>query len=215
VELGDLRGRRVLDVGCGTGRLLAALAGRYACKAWGVDPSPEMLEVARARLPRTVALRAAAAEQLPFRDGWFERVTLSLVLHHTDAPAALGEARRVLAPGGGLAILTFDAAQFDRYYLNAYFPSLAAADRARFPTRERLEGELRAAGFEDVRCERLTQEHEATRAEVLRRIEGRHISTFQLIPEGEYAAGLERARRELPERLEYANELLLLAATRP
>src|ERR1700752_4096063 len=68
VREGDLRGRRVLDVGCGTGRLAAALADRYACKVWGVDTSAEMLAVARERAPRGAALREAAAEQLPFRD---------------------------------------------------------------------------------------------------------------------------------------------------
>jgi ubiquinone/menaquinone biosynthesis C-methylase UbiE len=215
VALGDLRGRRVLDVGCGTGRLLAALVERFACKAWGVDPSPEMLAVARERLPRTVALRGARAERLPFRDGSFERVTMSLVLHHADAPTALAEARRVLAVDSRLAVLTFDASHFEAYYLNPYFPSLAEADRRRFATREALEEQLLRAGFEDVRTERLRQERVATREEVLRKVEGRHISTFQLIPEGEYDSGLERARRELPERVEYANELLFVAATRP
>lgn len=215
VELGDLRGRRVLDVGCGTGRLLAALVERFGCKAWGVDPSPEMLAVARRRLPRSVALKEASAERLPFRKGWFERASMTFVLHHTDRPQVLAEVRRVLAQGGRLAVLTFDLAQFDGYYLNPYFPSLADADRARFSPREVLEDELRRAGFADVRSERLRQERSAAREEVLRKIEGRHISTFQLISEAEYEGGLARARRELPEQVGYANELLLLAASRP
>src|SRR6266536_5390634 len=45
VREGDLAGRRVLDVGCGTGRFAAALTDRS--RVWAVDPSPEMLEVAR------------------------------------------------------------------------------------------------------------------------------------------------------------------------
>ncbi len=52
VREADLRGRRVLDVGCGTGRLAAALAERHGCKVWGVDPSPEMIEVASERVPK-------------------------------------------------------------------------------------------------------------------------------------------------------------------
>ena len=47
VREGDLKGRRVLDVGCGTGKWATVLAERYGCKVWGVDPSPEMIEVAR------------------------------------------------------------------------------------------------------------------------------------------------------------------------
>src|SRR5207248_1569998 len=71
VEEADLRGRRVLDVGSGTGRWAAALAERYSCKVWGIDTSPEMLEVARERVPDGVGLRVGRAEQLPFKDAWF------------------------------------------------------------------------------------------------------------------------------------------------
>ncbi len=51
VELGDLRGRRVLDVGCGTGRLVAALVNDAHAKAWGIDASGEMVAVARETVP--------------------------------------------------------------------------------------------------------------------------------------------------------------------
>src|SRR5918994_6041335 len=63
VELGDLRGRRVLDVGCGTGRLAIVLAERHAAKVWGVDPSAEMLEVARRKQP-AIGWKQATAESL-------------------------------------------------------------------------------------------------------------------------------------------------------
>ena len=49
VREGDLRGRSVLDVGCGTGRVAAALAERYGATVSGLDPSPEMLDIARER----------------------------------------------------------------------------------------------------------------------------------------------------------------------
>jgi ubiquinone/menaquinone biosynthesis C-methylase UbiE len=202
VREGDLRGRRVLDVGCGTGRLAAALAERFACKVWGVDTSPEMLAVARERVPRGVAVREAPAERLPFRDGWFERATMTLVVHHVDRPRAFAEARRVVADGGRLALLTFDPVSFERYYLNAYFPSILEIDRARFPPADALERDLLGAGFERVS----TTPHEGrktiSRDEALERIRGRHISTFQLLGEDEYATGLARAERELPAEVE-------------
>src|SRR3712207_1246135 len=69
VSVGDLAGRRVLDVGCGTGTLAAALAERHGCRVWGVDASPEMLGVARAKVPPAVGLKGGRAEELPFRDG--------------------------------------------------------------------------------------------------------------------------------------------------
>src|SRR4051812_19301959 len=70
VEAGDVRGRRVLDLGCGTGQLASALAERAAARVWGVDASTEMAAVARAA---GVDVKVAPAERLPFRDGWFDR----------------------------------------------------------------------------------------------------------------------------------------------
>jgi ubiquinone/menaquinone biosynthesis C-methylase UbiE len=203
----------VLEVGCGTGQLSAALAERAGARVWGVDAEPRMLEVARERVPRGVGLREARAEELPFRDGWFERVVLRLVLHLVDRPRALAEARRVLAPGGRLVVATFDPAHFDAYWANRLFPSLEAFDRARFTTAAELERELRNAGFADVRLERLSQRDELTRAEALERIRGKHISTFDLLSEEEHRHGLARAERELPERVEVALEWLVAVAS--
>ncbi|MDX6511600.1 MAG: hypothetical protein QOE36_1104, partial [Gaiellaceae bacterium] len=94
VREGDLRGRRVLDAGCGTGTLSAALAERAAAKVWGVDAEPRMLEVARSRVPAGVGVREGSLEALPFRDGWFERAVARLVLHLVDRRRAFAELRR-------------------------------------------------------------------------------------------------------------------------
>jgi SAM-dependent methyltransferase len=212
VREGDLRGRRVLDVGCGTGRLAALLAERELARVWGVDPTPAMLEQARARVPSGVGLREGRAEELPFRDGWFERATMWLVVHLVDRPLAFAEARRVLAPGGRLAVVTFDASHFDRYWLNSFFPSLEAIDRARFPARGELDAELGAAGFGRVRSVRVDQEWSLTREEALERIAEGHISTFDLLPSDELASGRERAPRELPERVDAPLRWLLVFA---
>src|SRR5205807_5654130 len=119
VREGELHGRRVLEVGCGTGRLAEALADRAAARVWAVDPSAEMLEVARVRAP-SVRFRRAAAERLPFRDGWFDRAVMTLVVHVLDRPRAFAELRRVLRPDGCLAFATFDPAHIHAYWLNRF-----------------------------------------------------------------------------------------------
>lgn len=212
VREADLKGRRVLDVGCGTGRWAAVLAERYGCKVWGVDRSPEMIEVARARVPEGVGLRVAPAEDLGFKEGWFERVVMSLVLQLVDRPKAFGEIRRVLEPLGAFALVTFDYAHFEGYILNRFFPSFEARDKGRFPSAAELEQELLEAGFASVRLIRLTQREPVSRETLLKRIRGRHISTFQLIDEDEYRAGLERAERELPESTENVLQWLIAIA---
>jgi ubiquinone/menaquinone biosynthesis C-methylase UbiE len=205
----DLAGRRVLDIGCGTGRFLAQLA--EIAKAWGVDRSPEMLEVARSRVP-AVGLKLGAAEELPFKDGWFERATMWLVAHLVDRPRAFAEAHRVLEPAGCFAVASFDPSYFEEFWLNALFPAMEEVDRARFPSAGELEAKLAAAGFSDVRLIRLSQRGSLDRETALERIRGKHISTFDLISDQEYEAGLARAERELPERVDYGVEWLLAVA---
>jgi ubiquinone/menaquinone biosynthesis C-methylase UbiE len=207
VAAGDFQGRRVLDVGCGTGRWSEALAERGS-RVWGVDESPEMVELAR---KRGVNAKLASAEALPFKEAWFERALLVLVVHVLDRPRAFAELHRVLADDGRIAIATFARAQFDSYYLSPYFPSLAQIDRERFPTPEALEEELGAAGFSS-RTIPVHQRTTISREWALERIRGRFISTLLLIGDEEFAEGLARAERELPERIEAEQHLLAVVA---
>jgi SAM-dependent methyltransferase len=100
---GDVAGRRILDAGCGSGPLFAALRERGAAVT-GLDQSPAMLEHARKRLGADADLRVAdLAAPLPFADAAFDDVVASLVLHYLrDWQPTLAELRRVLKPGGRL-----------------------------------------------------------------------------------------------------------------
>lgn len=98
-------GERLLDVGCGTGALLHRLSSNPDTPLTGVDPVPEMLEIARRRLPPEVDLRVGWAERLPFEREQFDVVVSCNAFHYFQEPvAALREMRRVLAPGGRLVI---------------------------------------------------------------------------------------------------------------
>lgn len=213
VELGDLRGRRVLDVGCGTGRLAGALAEEAHAKVWGVDASAEMVDVARETLPAGIGVRQAEAESLPFRDNWFDRVTMSLVLHLVERPRALAEARRVVGDEGRVAISTFHPEHFSTYWALPFFPSIREIDEARFPAPAEMERELAEAGFPGFASRRLSATVELSRDEALSRIRGRHISTFDLLTEEEVDEGTARAERELPERVVSRLERLVVVGS--
>ncbi len=210
VELGDLRGRRVLDVGCGTGRLATALVDEASAKVWGIDASDEMVAVARESVPAGVGIRRGDAEQLPFRDGWFDRVTMSLVIHLVDRERALAEARRVVPADGRVAVSTFHHDHFAGYWLNPFFPSIRPIDEARFPTEDDLRDGFAAAGFPRMEARRVTTVVTIEREDALARIRGRHISTFDLLAADEIAEGTERAERDLPSRVVSRLERLIV-----
>ena len=101
----------LLDLGTGTGRMLAVLADR-AERCVGIDYSREMLAVARANLEaagkRNWQVRHGDLYQLPFPGASFDVAVVHQVLHYLEDPAeALAEAARVLRPGGRLLVADF------------------------------------------------------------------------------------------------------------
>ncbi len=140
----------VLDVGCGTGLLLEKLlAAQPARRAAGVDPSAAMLHQAAARLEAFPHLTLAQAEAtaLPFEDARFDQVVSASAFHFFPAPdKALAEMRRVLVPGGKLALLDWDG---DSLAMRALDHALRLTDRAhvRLYRRDTLAALLTAAGF--------------------------------------------------------------------
>jgi ubiquinone/menaquinone biosynthesis C-methylase UbiE len=93
--LDPVRGERILDIGCGTGRQLCLFLEKGA-DVTGLDPSPHMLEIAKKKVGRRVRLHEGEAEDLPFEDNSFDVATLVTTLEFVDDPQeALKEACRV------------------------------------------------------------------------------------------------------------------------
>lgn len=104
--LGIRPGGRLLDLGCGTGALLERVHERFpTARLHGVDPSPEMLALARERLGGRAALFVGDAHGLPFAAASFDTVASTSNFHHFREPElALREIARVLRPGGQLVL---------------------------------------------------------------------------------------------------------------
>jgi ubiquinone/menaquinone biosynthesis C-methylase UbiE/DNA-binding transcriptional ArsR family regulator len=110
-------GWTVADLGCGTGAMLATLAP-HVSRVIGVDASEEMLGAARKRLEgvASVDLRKGSLEALPIDAASVDAATMMLVLHHLPSPAAaIGEAARILRPGGRLLIVDMVPHEHEEY----------------------------------------------------------------------------------------------------
>jgi ubiquinone/menaquinone biosynthesis C-methylase UbiE len=116
IELAKIKpGDRVLDVGCGTGNLTLT-AERYAGvsgSVYGIDASPEMIEVARKKAKRSgskVVFEVGLIEKIPYSDANFDVVIIRLMVHHLPDDLkrqGFAEVFRVLKPGGLVFLADF------------------------------------------------------------------------------------------------------------
>lgn len=162
-------GVRLLDVGTGTGTV-AALAGTRGAEVVAVDAEPSMLALARRQAP-AADIRHAVLPSLPFAADRFDAAVANFVMNHVGDPAAaLAELRRVVRPGGRIAVTVwphppppaqrlwqtiFDSAGVQR---PADLPRVAPGDD--FPrTGDGFAGLLRRAGLTGVRCDTVAWTH--------------------------------------------------------
>lgn len=176
LDLADLpRDAHLLDVACGRGAVLVAAAKRGVENLTGVDVSPAMIELARTDLRAAgitgADLRVMDAEQLSFPDGGFDVLTVAFALFFLPDPArAAAEFRRVLRPGGVVAVSTWGQ-EDDRWSFEDDLLPAAAAPRHRalqqaFDHGEEVTDLLGAAGFTDLQVrEEQTEIHFASQQE--------------------------------------------------
>ena len=138
--LGDELGRLV-DIGTGTGRILELL-GPAAAQAIGIDRSPEMLRLARAKLDGLgYELRQGDINALQLGDGCADTITLHQVLHFLPAPAsAIAECARLLSDDGALLIVDFAPHEREELRVDHAHARLGFSD-------EQIAGWLAASGL--------------------------------------------------------------------
>lgn len=151
---GDLRGKAVLDVGCGDGTYAIEAATRGAA-ATGIDRAPDMIAAARARGAASDArFIEGDALALPFGDGSFDVVVaVTLLCFVPDAQGAVREMARVLRPGGRLVL--GDLGRLSTWALKRRVKGLLGSETwrgARFWTCDALRALMRSGGLGAERC---------------------------------------------------------------
>jgi len=171
--IGATPGMRVLDVAAGSGQPALAIAPRIqpGGTVLGVDFSSEMVAVAEKRAREAgasnVSFRTMDAEQLELPDASFDAVTCACgLIFFPDAQRALAEMRRVLKPGGSIAIGVWDEPSKSPFvtvgggalsqFHAATPPNPKSPGAFRFSKRDVFEGALRDAGFSDIRLDSVT-----------------------------------------------------------
>jgi ubiquinone/menaquinone biosynthesis C-methylase UbiE len=157
---------RVLEIAAGTGIVTAELVRALPhAEITATDLNPAMIEWGSSRAPGA-NWQQADAQQLPFEDGSFDLVVCQFgVMFFPDRVAAYAEAERVLAPGGAILYLSWDALE-----LNTLGAALVASTDAMFPADpprflrhvphgyhdpDVLRSDVESAGFIDVSVERV------------------------------------------------------------
>jgi ubiquinone/menaquinone biosynthesis C-methylase UbiE len=191
---------RLLEVGCGTGNYLVALAGACGCAAWGIDPSDGMLEKAQQRLlsggKEQVVFLPGIAERLDFPSASFDLVFSVDVIHDVqDRAAFFRDAWRVLATGGRLCTVT-DSEDIirKRRPLSAYFPETVQLELGRYPPIPTLRRLMEQAGFTNLVETQVEVAFSLADAQAFRR---KAYSSLHLISEEAFQRGLRRMEADL------------------
>jgi SAM-dependent methyltransferase len=187
---------RVLDLGCGTGRWLAAQRHFFAdsrVELLGADPSSAMLAEARAK--RIANIMRARAEDLPLSDAAIDYVVSSYAFHHfSDKDRALDEVGRVLTASGVFRITNFEPTAADGYWVYEFFPETIAIHAVRFWPPERTADALETRGFA-VEANVDADPGEIPAGDALADAERRVLSHLALLDDDAYARGLAHLRQ--------------------
>jgi ubiquinone/menaquinone biosynthesis C-methylase UbiE len=188
--------RRILDVGCGTGRFSAPLAVRFSADVIALDPSQRMLAAARQKATPQVRYVCAAGEALPLRDRSIDMAFMSVVFHHFKDPArAVQECRRVLRPDGLVCLRTATADRILQCPYVPFFTRSAAILGGLHKSEAFTRSTFADAEFRLVRHELVRHETAPSWPAYAEKLAYRAIAALERLSQREFDEGLEMLRR--------------------
>lgn len=188
--------KRILDLGCGTGRFSEALAVYFDAEVIGIDPSKKMLEQARSKPSRSrVRYESGRGESIPLPDNSADLIFMSMIFHHFDNPTlAARECRRVLTEDGTAILRAGTCERISSYPYVEFFPESRPILEEVLPTNTFVREIFEAAGFRVVTLELVTQEIAPSYAAYAEKLAAGADSVLAKLSSSDFDAGMEALR---------------------
>jgi ubiquinone/menaquinone biosynthesis C-methylase UbiE len=182
----------VIDLGCGTGRFMKGLSEYFSAKVYGIEPSWNMLSVAKQNLTSSmIGFIQGTAENIPLMSGIADIIFLSMVYHHIkDKDEAVHEFRRILKPNRFLCIRTSTTDSLDSYPYLQFFPGALQTNIMKLPSRENLTNFLQSNGFKIEGHSIISQITAENYYQYFEKIKLRGLSDLTMITDDEFNKGL-------------------------
>ena len=198
---GALKGARVLDLGCGTGRFSIPMAEKLNYNVTGADSYPEMLAKAQEKdAGGLVGWDCVDAQNLSYGDASFDVVFMSHLLHHVDSPVkVISESKRVLKDSGAILVRYGPIEYIRNDVEHTFFPETLVIDEPRTPSVETLEKWLSNAGFSDIKTEEIVQKTYESAAAHLQAITVKATSVMTMISPEAHKQGMQKLSEYIKE----------------
>jgi ubiquinone/menaquinone biosynthesis C-methylase UbiE len=190
--------RRIVDLGCGTGRFSPSLAERFAASVIGIDPSMKMLaEAWNDRIRSSVLYIRASGEAIPLRENSADLIFISMAFHHFTHPRQVAqECARVLRKRGRLFLRTGCREGVSAYPYVPYFPSSRALIEERLPSLQLQESVFNSAALKTVVNGIVTQQIATSYSDYADRLSLKADSILVTLDDIEFEAGIRAVRSE-------------------
>lgn len=195
----DSNAQHILELGAGTGNNTEAFLQCHPCpRFFALERSLRMLEKGRGK-PLPAHWLQGDAEHLPIASASQEFIFSVYMLHHIrHLDGLMAECFRVL-DSGCAAFVTTTHDFIRRHPMNGYFPSFAKVDTSRFQDLPEVVKAMHSAGFQHVQTEICRAEPAPIDARYVEKVAGQFISTYALLPIGEFDEGLARLRADIAQ----------------
>lgn len=190
---------QILDLGCGTGKQLAANYREFpGVQMTGLDLFHGMLARARARCSDVRWVQGDNVNP-PFADAGFDYITNQFSYHHVrDKHRLIAAIFRILKPAGRLVITNLDPWSMPEWIVYTCFPPARQRDRSDFLPTDELTDRMQEAGFCNVRLERKCSRSEENLSDFLEYVSQRHrTSQLMVIQDDEYELGMAELKARI------------------